>query len=265
MEHLIKEFESAGLTLKPWHRADDIFALDIQGGAFLLQVGRGNHVQVQSVHKGMQQLVLVVREAAHVFSVEIPKNMVSPADVVVATVTKSRVRVVRKTPKETRHFLLGLDERHHPFASRLQGAAVTVQAAHEALKPDEIKGHAVSGKGKNSKASGKRDKKIVRQGEWFFVEPTRAEAALINEDLIEAKASIAAAHDGSLFHSGGRFRVRGRAHVADELVLVPAPRQVYVRGRVKHPDHATVTFQTWMRVLRNLEEETRPQGMTWVD
>ena len=41
--------------------------------------------------------------------------------------------------------------------------------------------------------------------------------------------------------------------------------RVYVRGRVRHPDHATVVLRPWRRAIVNSESFTQPQGVGFVD
>jgi hypothetical protein len=71
-----------------------------------------------------------------------------------------------------------------------------------------------------------------------------------------------------------RLRVAGHPHAADELVVLapgaePMAGAVFVRGRVRHPDHATVGFRSWRRAVRNAEPTVdggaRMPGVTWVD
>lgn len=102
----------------------------------------------------------------------------------------------------------------------------------------------------------------MRQGESFFVALAgHEEAALLaaigtQQVFVRRKAGI------------GSFIPRaGKPHVADELVVVPAPfsdawrksaqgsaePQVYVRGAVRHPNHESVRFVHFRRVLKNRE------------
>ena len=75
-----------------------------------------------------------------------------------------------------------------------------------------------------------------------------------------------AATDGS-----NRFR-RGRAHLVDELLRVHNPPvgsglvegAVYVRGKVRHPDHRVLDLLQWHRVFGNAEA-SQAVGVQWVD
>ena len=55
----------------------------------------------------------------------------------------------------------------------------------------------------------------------------------------------------------------GRPHVADEVLIVGG--RAYVRGKVRHPDHATLELRAWRRALANTESFTQPEGIGFVD
>jgi hypothetical protein len=78
----------------------------------------------------------------------------------------------------------------------------------------------------------------------------------IDDGIIERKTRIGLTANDRHRGSGGT------PHIAAELVSCPGA--VYVRGKIRHPDHKTICFQDWMRVVRN-SEAARPAGMTWVD
>lgn len=257
MESLIKQFENVGLKLEPWVRGDEIFAMDIDGDAFLMQVGEGNDVFVQSIDTHMKQLVLMVHEKPREFEVTIPRGHIEPSDRVIRKAHANRVVVARKTPDEKRHMLLGVDERNHPFVTRLPEAAVTVADAHEALKPDRLKGIQVGGKGKNYKR-GRNDLKVVRQGEWFFIETSWEQRQFLQSQ--ENGQKLAIQKKVPIGHQHGR--VSGNPHIADELVS--GINTTWVRGKVRHTEHKTLKFKQWVEVVRNTEIGGNP-GVSWVD
>jgi hypothetical protein len=271
---LQRQFSEAGLDLKaadePFGRNERIFGLDINGDHFRAWVPDHVQASVQAKDPKMRQVVLTVREPEASFQVEIEKYMMQRDDKLIRTIGpvrsgregRTKVLVERKTPSETRHFLCGVDERNHPFIAQLPGAATSIRAAHELLKPPELRDMRVKGHGKNYKSK-KGNGTATRQGEWFFVKASEEEVAKIEE--VVAK-------------SGSKKRVslggRGKPHTVDERVELRAwegkhgrrwEAAVYCRGKVKHVEHDTLDFPYWMRVYRNLEAGGATAGATWVD
>ena len=262
MESLIRQFGKAGLTLKSWKRRDEIFAMDIKDKAFLMQTGgEGNDVHVQNADPDMKQLVLMVHEKRRSFDVSIPKSMKQPEDVIVRELNARSILVRRFSPDVKRHFLVGLDEMDHPFITALSQPAVTVRAAHESLKPPELRGKKVRGRGKNYRA-GQSEDDIARQGEWFFVETSETVRQFLESKkaMIRRKVAVGTAWNNQR---------GGNPHMADETLAIPAAgkqaRRVYVRGKVRHAEHKTLEFFDWMQVLRNTEANARAAGVNWVD
>jgi len=243
MNSLIDQFDKVGLSLREWARTDEIFAMDIRGSSFFLQVGEGNDVQVQSYDKAMNQLLISVQELGREFVAEIPVDTMQPGDVKIRDLPGKRVSVRRRTSLAKRHLLCGTDERGHPFISQLPGGATSVKSAHELLKPKAVAGKTVVGKGKNYKKRGKQAESIVRQGEWFFVEASKKELEVLNcrSHLIEKKLPIGSCYDGSVVRRGGKPVTRGNPHVAEEVLMLRGdPRRVFVRGSVRHIEHKTL-------------------------
>lgn len=258
---LVSRFAQAGLPLEVLDRplfggrgqGRDVVQLDIVRQprasvpeAFRLWQGApGNRVVVTTVDKQRQQLIVMVHEARRSFEVELGKHVPAPRGARLLRVTKWGARVFEQfTDERKRHFLAGMDEQHL-FIAR---AAPTVWAAHVALKGDDVR-----------QAERRAGGKTVRQGEWFFLHPTAEELVEVDEvarrtpHLIARSVGIAQA---------AQLRRAGRPHEADE-VLVLAGR-IYVRGHVKHPDHATLFLRGWRRTFGNTEA-SQPEGVLWVD
>ena len=252
-----------------------------------------NRIEVVGTDKKIGQLVLMVHEVAREFREEIPGHRYRDYDLSTPDwaetlarnlqvrlsdlfVEKSRggrltrVQVRRRTPSNKRHFLLGLDERQL-FIAQLPRAVSTVRDAHACLKSTTI----VLAEGKGIKAT--------RQGEWFFLDPSADELARIEEGLakkllvVEHAVPIGPFSDNAV-RGGRRVRQgRGNPHTADELLVLPGlpvpggqwavrGREVFIRGRVRHIDHATVTFSNWVKVIRNAEPNAgQASGVGWVD
>lgn len=250
-----------------------------------------NRIQVVGADKRIGQVVLMVHEAEREFEEKVPFTTVrhlrerSPEgwiDLMCREnmVRRDRVRVVsrgdrepdvfvtRKTRSTKRHFLMGLDERQL-FIAQLPRAVSTVREAHESLKTGTV----TLAEGKVGKAT--------RQGEWFFLPASKEELGLIELGLkknllvVERTVPIGPFTDGSV--RGPKVRQgRGNPHTADELIVVAGKpvegrwavraREVFIRGRVRHIDHETVSFSKWVKVIRNAEpNQGQALGVGWVD
>ena len=175
-------------------------------------------------------------------------------------------------------FLLGHDERHWFVAGIPETMPVSrVRDAKQALKLELVQSgeRGVRAKYRNRRSNAVR----IRQGEWFFIP---APDVRVEEFLILRKEPIA---------RGG-----GKPHLCEELcrfggetvyvsggapnglteqqyrTLTDSERsrwnwqvmrrnpKVYVRGRVRHPDHQTIVLGGWHEVLsdtENLSHATR--------
>jgi hypothetical protein len=181
---------------------------------------------------------------------------------------------------EKQKFLCGHDERHWFVAAVPESAPVgTVRAAKEALKPDEVR--TVQDRlGLRSKARNRRKNAAYhRQGEWFFIPAPDLEVneALVLRDEPLTRGNGGKPHWADFGHrSGGEtVYVCGRyPNGIDEAryrhILEDQPKAnrwgwramrrnavVYVRGRVRHADHKTITLHGWHRVLMNTENRSR--------
>lgn len=180
---------------------------------------------------------------------------------------------------EKQKFLCGHDERHWFVAAIPEAAPVgTVRQAMEALKPGEVAEQqsrlGVSGRKRNRR----KNAAFVRQGEWFFVPVSDlvvdASRVRRGEVLRRGASKPHVAEFG--FRTGGETvyvcsrRPNGVTEDAYHRIISrdPAAKQwgwqtmrrnmsVYVRGRVRHPDHRTVTLHGWHRVLLNTESQAR--------
>ena len=304
MQTLVKKFAKAGLTLVPatqtfaaGQNASDVFGLDIDRKVkgnlrkefFRIWPGAPtNRIEVLDTDDKLQQLVLFVHEPSREFETELHhfgfKAMTkeekegwlvqqggSLRDVV--RFTKTGVVVKRRTPNEKRKFLLGVDERQL-FIAQLTGTSVTnVTTARASLKTNTV-----------TLAEGRMPGKTIRQGEWFFVNPTPDELEALqaairqNRAFIEHNIDIGQAADGVRGRGPTKPTKRnsgGNPHVAEDVVVVAGPkmvngfsvraREVYVRGKVRHVDHKTTKIAKWRRVIRNTEAGGATGGGSWVD
>lgn len=274
MNHLVGRFAHAGLDLHladaPFTGNSDIFQMDIRRARphdvrsehFIAWMGKeDNIVTVHGIDPRERQLVLFVREARRSFTEHVPRHvhqslgtMGSPSwrarlagalnvrlDMI--EVRRGEAFVRRTTSAAGRHLLVGCDERQL-FMCELPRPVSTVKQAHEALRPPSVP----------------KGDKTIRQGEWFFVVPSRTET----EDLERAlRSSLTIVRKNTSINSV--IPRAGKPHMVDELVVTNG--NVYVRGAVRHPDHKTIRLRFWHRVHRNLEVDQNRSvlGGTWID
>ena len=172
-------------------------------------------------------------------------------------------------------FLCGHDERHWFVAAIPESEPVsTVAGAKIALKPEGVRSRE-SLLGVSRAASFRRkNPAFIRQGEWFFI-PTalRADPLLVLKDEPLSRGNGGKPHWAEeCYRSGGDtvyVSVRYPTGLtAEEYEKLPASERnqgfnimkrgaaVYARGKVSHPDHATVTLYGWHEVLMNTENRS---------
>lgn len=225
-------------------------------------------LDVQSDRKG--EFFEIARPPA--FEAEITVLDVQPAD-------RHLLLLVREG-KDKSKFLCGHDERHWFVAGIPEAAPVgTVRQAKEALKPAEVQTaqarHRLKGKAPNRR----KNVAYVRQGEWFFLPVADmivdAKLVLRNEPLARGNggkphwAEFCYRTGGETVYVCSRYPngVTGSQHKA---ILTGSPQAkgwgwrqmqrnpgVYVRGRIRHPDHATIRLHDWHRVLMNTEGQSK--------
>lgn len=261
-DQLIRHFGKAGLPLElveqpiVWGSGmRDIVQSDVarpdrrsRNERFRLFTGaRDNRVEVEGLDKKLQQLVLMVHEPRRRFETTISKGPGrKPSNVV--REEKYFWVVENFTQSNKRHFLAGMDEQHL-FIAQLPRATSTVWGAHQALRSDELR-----------RAERGAFEKTVRQGEWFFVSLQPRE---LQEVEAEAQRKLSRVRRDVGIAEAAGIRRGGRPHVADEVLMVEG--RAYVRGKVRHPDHATVELRPWRRAIVNTESFTQPQGVGFVD
>jgi len=251
-----------------------------------------NRIEVVGLDKKIGQVVVMAQEPPRQFAEAVPYNIISeiggtkapgwqqalakrmgvqPHAIRTNTTRNGKMvlgaDIVRTTSGDKRHMLMGLDE-SHLFIAQLPRGVSAVRDAHALLKSDIV-----------SQAERKSGgSPAPRQGEWFFLEPSTWELRQIeqgirdNRLIVELGVPIGPFTD-SLAIRGRARRVRqfrGNPHLADELVVLPdsgttaGRRDVFVRGRIRHVEHATKAFSDWRKVIRNTEVG-RPVGVNWVD
>ena len=173
----------------------------------------------------------------------------------------------RTTPLVSR-FLCGYDERHW-FVAGIGDPVATVRDAKLSLAPAAIR-EAVA---RERHRDRRHNDLFTRQGEWFFV--PAALPALAGRTPIHRNEPLTRGRGKSHWceelvrHGGVTVRLyQGReiddGEFADLIARNPRlayrtmtrDAEVYVRGRVRHDDHATIRLNGWHRVYLNGEFTT---------
>lgn len=263
--NLVDRFALAGLALQvqaaPLRRTDNagIVQLDIGRGRsraeehFRLWPGsKENRIEVLGTHRALEQLVLLIHEPKRRFELEVPREGAERGgERIVRFTNKGRRAVIERfTDPRKRHFLCGMDEQHC-FIAQLPKPVSSVPLAHQALKPRDFEA-----------LSRRAQRRAVRQGEFFFA-PVSAEEL---KRYAQLGQRVPVALNRGIAETAGWVRA-GRPHFASQVWAVDrAQSLVLVKGSVWHPDHKTLHFREWVRVLQNTEAiERPPPGVFWVD
>jgi hypothetical protein len=183
--------------------------------------------------------------------------------------------LLSRTGEEKHRFLLGHDERHWFVAGIPETAAVSqVKQAKQALKPEAVQ---MSESVLRAKHLHRRiNRARVRQGEWFFVP---APGVNVPELLMLRYEPLLRSRGGKAHVCEQAFRVGGETVYVgpgapnglteDEYRNLSEPDRknrtwqvmkrnptLYVRGRVRHPDHKTVVLNSWHQVFSNTEHQS---------
>lgn len=204
--------------------------------------------------------------------IEVEVLDVQPAD-------RHLLLLVREGEQKSK-YLCGRDERHWFVAGIPEAAPVgTVRQAKEALKPREVRA-AQARQGLKTKDRGRRkNAAYVRQGEWFFLpRPGLAvdeKLVLRNEPLSRGRGSkphwaefcyrtggetvyVCSRHPAGVTEATYKGIVaRNPAAKLWRWTTMLRNAGVYVKGRIRHADHATILLRDWHQVLMNTEGQSR--------
>ncbi len=176
-------------------------------------------------------------------------------------------------------FLCGHDERHWFVAGVPERAPVsTVVTAKVALKPDLVRDREQGKRGKRKKRLRRKADVFIRQGEWFFIsapdiqvdkkliltsEPIRrgrGKPHMCEELYRDGGTTVYACshHPNGLTTDEYRKLVKANTDAAKWNWRTMARNPVvFVRGKITHPDHATIRLDGWHRVAMNTENQSR--------
>ena len=178
--------------------------------------------------------------------------------------------------EEKSKFLCGHDERHWFVAAVPEDArGVTgVAAAKVALQPELVR--MAVGRARPKHPLRRRNSAYVRQGEWFFVPALELDPpsafVLRNEPLSRGRGK---AHMIEFaYRRGGQIAWVNRRHpsgISDARYRRLSEKdrrsggwtrcvrdpELFAKGAIRHPDHATVVLHGWHRVVMNTEQGAR--------
>jgi hypothetical protein len=184
--------------------------------------------------------------------------------------TARHLLLLARVDGEKPRYLCGHEERHWFVAAIPEATPVsTVEGAKRALRPAVLD---------------RVEVQFVRQGEWFFVpapafRPGRLEPIRRHEPISRGGGSTphvaaeAVRTGGTVVylpqntrrsnsrHARGyterEMRPLALAHPRWQWTSMLRDPELYVRGAVRHPDHATVSLREWHRVHMNTESQAR--------
>jgi hypothetical protein len=212
------------------------------------------------------------------FDLSIQPDVLAETQVIDVQPSMRHLLLMSRQDNGKHKFLCGHDERHWFVAAVPERASVSsVLTAFDALKPSAVRSLEQRLGVKPQKRYRRRNEAFIRQGEWFFTPVENP--ALIDSCFVLRNEPIT--------------RGRGKPHLCEELVrqggqlvyvcsrypngllekdykqllsLTPTLRHlrwlaqrrnptVFVRGRVRHPDHKTIILNGWHQILMNRETE----------
>ena len=239
------------ITDRPTRRTSGVISLDVQAdwkGEFfeiVRQPGAEAEIAVLDVQPADRHLLLLVREG-----------------------------------KDKSKFLCGHDERHWFVAGIPETASVgTVRQAKEALKPAEVQTAQASKRLKAKARNRRKNAAFIRQGEWFFLP---VPGFVVDEKLVLRHEPLRRGNGGKphwtefCYRTGGEMvyvcsrypngvtvpQYRGiltgnsKANTWDWRMMI-RNAGVFVKGRIRHSDHATITLHGWHQVVMNTEGQSK--------
>jgi hypothetical protein len=172
-------------------------------------------------------------------------------------------------------FLCGHDERHW-FVAAINTPVSTVREAKQALMPGALR--AQIGQLPFNEIDNRRNGHFQRQGEWFFV-PVRKQVQdwlILKDEPLQRNLRSKPHLCEELYREGGQrvyivFNQKRGSRVFSEQEYLKRKDQnpdldqfgvqvrianptVFVRGTVRHADHATIHLRGWHRVFLNGEK-----------
>lgn len=237
-------------------------------------------VERNDIRRVMNAVTLDVREDGKGEFFEIAAISSVEIDVIDLKRNDRHLLLLVREGEDKSKYLCGHDERHWFVAGIPEKAAVgTVSQAKESLKPRAV--IAVQSRlGLNSKKRNRRrNPAFVRQGEWFFIPmpdfPIDSTRLLRNEPLQRGNGGkphwvdfcyrtggeavyVCNKHPNGLIEKEYRDLLATNARAKHwGWRAMRRNMNVFVKGRVRHADHATIFLNGWHQVLINTESESK--------
>ena len=174
-------------------------------------------------------------------------------------------------------FLCGHDVKHWFVAAIPEREPVsTVASAKMALKPEQVRTREKALGLSRKESFRRRNRAFIRQGEWFFVPDASFKAhpllVLRNEPLSRGNggkphwAEECCRSGGEAVYVSGKYatgltaleynRLPEEERKHGNFRVMQRDAAVHVRGEIRHPDHETVTLNSWHRVFMNTENRS---------
>jgi hypothetical protein len=238
----------------------------------------GARVQVGFLTLGQLRIDVKADRDSEYFEVLRNPSTVRDLLVVDADAKDRHLLLLAKTTDEqgavrNQRFLCGHDERAW-FVASIPGVASNVRQAKEALKPWVIRTLQDQLRVRPKDRNRRKNAAFVRQGEWFFIPQPNLRMkdfqALRNEPIQRGAGKphlceflvrtggetvyVARGYPKTLTSAQHSRLLKQKRHLR-KLPWVPMRRDmnVFVMGRIRHPDHKTVVLRCWHQVVSNTE------------
>jgi hypothetical protein len=233
----------------------------------------GARVKVSGDRHGAPQIDVRSDRRGEFFDVRFAgRGHVVDLEVVDAKRAERHLLLLARDGEQKSKFLCGHDERRWFVAAVPESArGVTgVRAAKAALQPPLVR--AAIERARPKDAFRRRNPAYVRQGEWFFVPAPRLAPAvtrvLFDEPLSRGRGKahvmqFAYRRGGEVVWVSRRYprgisdaqyhRLARREQARSGWSRMVREPEVFAKGAIRHPDHATVVLRGWHRVVMNTE------------
>lgn len=212
------------------------------------------------------------------FDIDLGRRVAPELSVVDAQPSLRHLLLMSRDSDGKHKFLCGHDERHWFVAAIPERASVSnVTTAFEALKPPAVQRELQHRGVKRKNRNRRRNEAFVRQGEWFFVpvgerrfpelfvmrnEPLRRGGGKphVCSELVRIGGEpvyISPQHPSGMTESQRRNLLSRKPELRSlQWVVQRRNPNVFVRGRVRHPDHKTIVLNGWHQVFMNTETQS---------
>ena len=240
----------------------------------------GARIKTGALRQGDLRINVLSDRHGEYFDLQINPESVSAVFALNADPHDRHLLLLAKTQDEKgvaqkQRFLCGHDERAW-FVASVPGNASSVRQAKEALKPQSVRALQDLLRIRPKDRNRRKNEAFVRQGEWFFVpqprfrvsgawvlrnEPIRRGAGKphLCELLVRSGGEVVHVSQGypKALTSPQHTRLMQRKPALRKLPwrMMRRNMAVFVKGRIRHPDHKTVCLACWHQVVPNTETE----------